>query len=91
MRTVTSSASIEIKQESSLKETREEIKEVRVEPITPIKAYIKKDLSMATRDIQTFMFIITPIILPLMVLIPILIIPGIVEGVQFVANIDFAN
>jgi membrane protease YdiL (CAAX protease family) len=75
MRTVTSSASIEIKQASSLKETREKIIEVRIEPMTPIKAYIKKDLSMATRDIQTFMFIITPLILPIMVLVPILITP----------------
>jgi membrane protease YdiL (CAAX protease family)/predicted permease len=75
MRSVTSSAFSEIKQGTSSKETLEKIIEVNIEPRTPIKAYIRKDLSMATRDIQTFMFIITPLILPLMVLIPILITP----------------
>ena len=49
--------------------------EVRIEPITPIIAYIRKDLSTATRDVQTFMFILTPLILPLMVLISIMITP----------------
>ena len=75
MRTVTSSASIEIKQVKSLKKTVEKPVKVIVEPRTPIKAYIRKDLSTATRDIQTFMFIIMPFILPLMVLIPFLIAP----------------
>jgi len=72
MRTVTSSASIEIKQATSLKKTPEKPIEVLVEPRTPIKAYIRKDLSTATRDIQTFMFIIMPFLLPFMILIPLL-------------------
>jgi len=72
MRTVTSSASIEIKQATSLKKTPEKPIEVLIEPRTPIKAYIRKDLFTATRDIQTFMFIIMPFLLPFMILIPLL-------------------
>ncbi|NVM44272.1 MAG: CPBP family intramembrane metalloprotease [Candidatus Lokiarchaeota archaeon] len=75
MRTVTSSASIEIEQAKSSKKTPEKPIEVTIELRTPIKAYIRKDLSTATRDIQAFMFIITPIILPLMVISPLLITP----------------
>ena len=73
MRTVTSSASLEAKHSSSSKKISEKPIEVLIEPRTPIKAYIRKDLSTATRDIQTFMFIIMPLVFPLMVLIPILI------------------
>jgi membrane protease YdiL (CAAX protease family) len=75
MRSVTSSASLELKQEKSLKTTLDSPVEVVIEPTTPIKAYIRKDLSTATRDIQTFMFLIMPFILPMMVLIPFLIVP----------------
>ncbi|NVM19621.1 MAG: CPBP family intramembrane metalloprotease [Candidatus Lokiarchaeota archaeon] len=75
MRTVTSSASIEVKQATSLKKTQEKPVEVLIEARTPIKAYIRKDLSTATRDIQTFMFIITPLILPLIIFIPFLVTP----------------
>jgi membrane protease YdiL (CAAX protease family) len=75
MRTVTSSASIEVKQAKSSKEIPEKPDAVSIEPRTPIKAYIRKDLSAATRDMQTFMFIITPLILPLMILVPLLITP----------------
>ena len=75
MRTVTSSASIEIKQAKSIKKTPEKPIEVLIEPRTPIKAYIRKDLSTATRDMQTFMFLIMPLILPLMMVIVLLITP----------------
>jgi membrane protease YdiL (CAAX protease family) len=75
MRTVTSSSSIEIKQAASLKKTPKKPIEVLIEPRTPIKAYIRKDLSTATRDIQTFMFLIMPFILPLIMLISVLIAP----------------
>jgi membrane protease YdiL (CAAX protease family) len=75
MQVVTSSASIEIKQSKSLKETSEKPVEVCIEPRTPIKAYIRKDLSTATRDMQTFMFMIMPFILPMLVLIPFLFTP----------------
>ena len=76
MRTVTSSASLEAKQSLSSNETYEKPIEVLIEPRTPIKAYIRKDLSIATRDIQTFMFIIMPFVFPFMVLIPLLISPS---------------
>jgi len=76
MRTVTSSASLEAKQSLSSNETYEKPIEVLIEPRTPIKAYIRKDLSTATRDIQTFMFIIMPFVFPFMVLIPLLISPS---------------
>ena len=72
MRTVTSSASIEIKKATSLKKTPEKPIEVLIEPKTPIKAYIRKDLSTVTRDIQTFMLIIMPFLLPFMILIALL-------------------
>jgi len=72
MRTVTSSASLEAKRSSSLKKISEKPIEVLIEPRTPIKAYIRKDLSTATRDIQTFMLLLMPLIFPLMILIPIL-------------------
>ncbi|MHA1508562.1 MAG: CPBP family glutamic-type intramembrane protease [Promethearchaeota archaeon] len=75
MRSVTSSASLEAKQLSSTKEVSEKPIVVLVEPRTPIKAFIRKDLSTATRDIQTFMFIIMPLVLPFMVLIPLLMTP----------------
>jgi len=75
MRTVTSSASLEAKQSSSSKKISEKPIVVIVEPRTPIKAFIRKDLSTTTRDIQTFMFIIMPFVLPFMVLIPLLMTP----------------
>ncbi|MHA1104901.1 MAG: CPBP family glutamic-type intramembrane protease [Promethearchaeota archaeon] len=67
MRSVTSSSSIEIK---SGRKVDEEIV-VKVEKRTPIKAYIRKDLSMATKDIQMLMFILMPIVLPLIMVLTI--------------------
>ncbi len=75
MRTVTSSASLDAKQSSSSKITSEKPIRVLIEPRTPIKAFIRKDLSTATRDIQTFMFIIMPLVLPFITLIPLLMTP----------------
>ncbi len=75
MRSVTSSASLEAKQSSSSKIISEKPIIVLIEPRTPVKAFIRKDLSTATRDIQTFMFIIMPFVLPFMVLIPLLMTP----------------
>jgi len=72
MRTVTSSSSLEAKQSSSSKKISKKPIVVLIEPRTPIKAYIRKDLSTATRDIQTFMFMIMPLIIPFMMLIPLL-------------------
>jgi membrane protease YdiL (CAAX protease family)/predicted permease len=75
MRTVTSSASLEIKYTKPIKEIHKKPVEVTIEVRTPIKAYMRKDLSTATRDIQTFMFIIMPFILPMTVLIVLLFTP----------------
>jgi membrane protease YdiL (CAAX protease family)/predicted permease len=61
MRSVTSSSSLEIK---SGREEREGELEVVVETKSPIIAYIRKDLSIATKDIQMLMFILMPIVLP---------------------------
>jgi membrane protease YdiL (CAAX protease family)/predicted permease len=50
-------------EETSVKE--KEIVEVEITTKRPIIAYMRKDLTTATRDFQTFMFMIFPIILPL--------------------------
>lgn len=72
MRTVTSSVALETKQKTTSKKKSEKEIEVLIITRPPIKAYIRKDLSTTTRDIQTFMFVIMPFILPFMTLIPIL-------------------
>ena len=72
MRVVTSSAAIETKKKTTSKKKSEEEIEVLIKSRPPIKAYIHKDLSTTTRDIQTFMFVIMPFILPFMTLIPLL-------------------
>ncbi len=69
---VTSSAALETKQKTTSKKKPEKEIEVLIITRSPIKAYIHKDLSTTTRDIQTFMFVIMPFILPFMTLIPIL-------------------
>ncbi len=69
---VTSSAALETKQKTTSKKKPEKEIEVLIISRTPIKAYIRKDLSTTTRDFQTFMFVIMPFILPFMTLIPIL-------------------
>jgi len=42
---------------------------VEVKTITPIKAFIRKDLVSSTRDIQSFMFIFFPIFYPLILVL----------------------
>lgn len=42
--------------------------EVKVETKPPIRSFIRKDLATAARDIQTFMFILMPIVLPFITL-----------------------
>ncbi|TKJ23493.1 MAG: hypothetical protein CEE42_12040 [Promethearchaeota archaeon Loki_b31] len=69
---VTSSAALETKQKTTSKKKPEKEIEVLIKTRSPIKAYIRKDLSTTTRDIQTFMFVIMPFILPFLTLIPIL-------------------
>lgn len=43
--------------------------EIEVKPISPIKAYIRKDIISSTRDIQSFMFIFFPIFYPLILVL----------------------
>ena len=63
MRTVTISSVAEKK--IKRKEIRKEVSEVDVLVRTPIQAYRKKDLSAATRDMQTLMYLIFPVIIPI--------------------------
>ncbi|HDZ18673.1 MAG TPA: CPBP family intramembrane metalloprotease [bacterium] len=43
--------------------------QVKVKAITPIKAFLRKDLISTTRDIQSFMFIFFPIFYPLIMVL----------------------
>ncbi|MEE9379395.1 MAG: type II CAAX endopeptidase family protein [Candidatus Lokiarchaeia archaeon] len=43
--------------------------EIEVKPISPIKAYIRKDVVSSTRDIQSFMFVFFPIFYPLLLVL----------------------
>ncbi len=43
--------------------------QVELKPITPIKAFLRKDLISSTRDIQSFMFIFFPIFYPLILVL----------------------
>jgi hypothetical protein len=72
MRIVTSSAALETKKKTTSKKKPEKEIEVLIESRSPIKAYIRKDLSTTTRDMQTFMFVIMPFIFPFITLIPLL-------------------
>jgi membrane protease YdiL (CAAX protease family) len=63
MRSVTISSALEEKRETKKKRIEEII--VEIETRTSMQAYRKKDLSTASRDMQTLMFLIMPIILPL--------------------------
>lgn len=42
--------------------------EVEIETRTPIKSYLKKDLTTATRDFQTLIFLLMPIIFPFLMI-----------------------
>ncbi|MFX1321915.1 MAG: hypothetical protein ACFFAQ_09750, partial [Promethearchaeota archaeon] len=56
---------------TEIKTEEVEKKEIQVElkPITPIKAYLRKDLISSIRDIQSFMFIFFPIFYPLILVL----------------------
>jgi len=84
MRIVTSSAAMDSKQ--ILKKSTPK-KDVKTEIIVrnPIKAYIRKDLSTATRDFQTLMFLIMPLILPFVYVISLLVST---RGDLFLVGID---
>jgi len=67
LKAVTASEKIKEKVEEPIEKKEEEI-EVEITTKTPIMAYIRKDLTTATRDFQTFMFLLFPIILPLIMI-----------------------
>jgi len=69
MRSVTVPSSLEIK---SGREEGKEKPEVVVEVRSPIVSYIRKDLSIATKDIQMLMFILMPIVLPTIMVVTIM-------------------
>jgi predicted permease len=64
-RALHSAISTEIKTEKV--EKRET--EFEINPISPIKAYLRKDIVSSTRDIQSFMFIFFPIFYPLIMIL----------------------
>jgi len=60
----------DVKRQSSLISTEgtDNIK-IEVISISPVKAFIRKDLLTASRDLQTLMFLVMPIILPIITLL----------------------
>ncbi|TFF89705.1 MAG: hypothetical protein EU548_06745, partial [Promethearchaeota archaeon] len=50
-------------------DTPESIENVQIQVDTPVKSYLKKDLISLTRDYQSFMFFIMPIVWPVLMLI----------------------
>ncbi len=43
--------------------------QVEIKTISPIKSYIRKDLTLASRDFQTLMFFVMPIIMPIVMIL----------------------
>jgi len=68
LKTVTAFEKREEKIEHPREKKEEEI-EVEITTRTPIMAYLRKDLTTATRDFQTFMFLLMPIIFPLILVL----------------------
>ncbi len=60
----TTSSEIVVRGEKELISEEEIAKTIEIEVRTPIKSFLKKDLTSATRDYQSFMFFIMPIIYP---------------------------
>ena len=84
MRLVTSSAAMDSKQ--LLKKSKaKKVTKTEIIIRSPIQAYIRKDLSTATRDFQTLMFLIMPLILPFVYVISLLFSTG---GDLFIVGID---
>ncbi|MEJ2279843.1 MAG: CPBP family glutamic-type intramembrane protease, partial [Candidatus Lokiarchaeota archaeon] len=66
---VTTTESEGSKAEEASKKVIESLEDIQIEVKTPIKSYLKKDLVSLTRDYQSFMFFIMPIIWPALMLI----------------------
>jgi predicted permease len=58
-----------ISTEIKVEEVKKTEVEVELKPVSPITAYIRKDLVSTTRDIQSFMFIFFPIFYPLILIL----------------------
>ena len=58
-----------ISSEVKIEEIHEKEVEVEIDPSSPIKAYLRKDLVSTTRDLQSFMFIFMPIVYPLILVL----------------------
>ncbi|MHA1192808.1 MAG: CPBP family glutamic-type intramembrane protease [Promethearchaeota archaeon] len=84
MRLVTSSAAMDSKQILK-KRTSKKVTKTEIIVHKPIVAYIRKDLSTATRDFQTLMFLIMPLILPFVYVFSLLFSSG---GDLFIVGID---
>ncbi|MFW9987368.1 MAG: type II CAAX prenyl endopeptidase Rce1 family protein [Candidatus Odinarchaeota archaeon] len=67
---------------------------IEIKPISPIKAYIRKDIISSTRDIQSFMFIFFPIFYPLILILtmsaPIRVEVSSIEGILVLWSIILA-
>ncbi|MFX1587551.1 MAG: type II CAAX prenyl endopeptidase Rce1 family protein [Promethearchaeota archaeon] len=63
------SSEFEISKEVVKKEVKLEEIKVEVKTRSTISSYIRKDLVSSTRDIQTFMFLLMPIIYPIIILL----------------------
>lgn len=58
-----------ISTEIKTKKVEKRDNEVKVKPLSPIKAYLRKDIVSSTRDIQSFMFVFFPIFYPLIMVL----------------------
>ncbi|MHA1669814.1 MAG: hypothetical protein ACTSV5_04455 [Promethearchaeota archaeon] len=84
MRAVTSSAAMESKRIFKKSKSKKDAK-TKITVRSPLIAYIRKDLSTATRDFQTLMFLITPLILPFVYVFSLLVSTG---GNLFLVGVD---
>lgn len=56
---------IYFEQKKSTTEIPEKVKPIKIEALSPVRAYMKKDLSIVTRDFQMLVFLVGPIIMPI--------------------------
>ncbi len=56
---------IYFEQKKSTTEIPGKVKPIKIEALSPVRAYMKKDLSIVTRDFQMLVFLIGPIIFPI--------------------------
>ena len=56
---------IYFEQKKSTTEIPGKVKPIKIEALSPVRAYMKKDLSIVTRDFQMLAFLVGPIIMPI--------------------------